>query len=118
MPTARLFGTTALPLEDSLAFLPCSHILEYQRPLSWSTTRITLRCFPVLGWHSSSTSVTLASNMAGRNGVAIVGHARAESAMNRRTFCCVLAGAAAQRTFRRRARASAGHVRHHPVPAD
>jgi len=31
MPTARPFGTTALPLEDPLAFLPCSHILEYQR---------------------------------------------------------------------------------------
>src|SRR5690348_6043718 len=31
MPSAPPFGTTAPPLEDPLSFLPCSHILEYQR---------------------------------------------------------------------------------------
>jgi len=31
MPSPPPFGTTAPPLEDPLSFLPCSHILEYQR---------------------------------------------------------------------------------------
>jgi CRP/FNR family transcriptional regulator len=31
MPTTPTFGITAKPLEDPLAFLPCSHILEYQK---------------------------------------------------------------------------------------
>jgi CRP/FNR family transcriptional regulator len=31
MPTTPSFGTTAKPLEDPLAYLPCSNILEYQK---------------------------------------------------------------------------------------
>ena len=31
MPTTPPFGIRAKPLEDPLAYLPCSHILEYQK---------------------------------------------------------------------------------------
>ena len=50
MPSAPTFGIAARPLEDPLAYLPCSHILEYQKKQSiYCSGSPCLRLYVILG---------------------------------------------------------------------
>jgi CRP/FNR family transcriptional regulator len=50
MPTTPPFGITAQPLEDPLAYLPCSHILEYQKnQVIYSPDRPSVSLYVIIG---------------------------------------------------------------------
>src|SRR5207249_4682002 len=50
MPTTPRFGITAKPLEDPLAYLPCSHILEYKKNQAiYSPERPCVNLYVIIG---------------------------------------------------------------------